>query len=214
MDDPKRLLAINNLTVTYSTSRGSISALRNVSLKIQKGQVLGLAGESGSGKSTVGQALLGLFGPEANIENSSVMFHDRDLIKLSPKQRREICGNQISAVFQDPFTSLNPSLSVGKQVAEPLIFHQGLSESEAQMRAIELLADVGIRRPEDTIRAFPHQLSGGMQQRILIATALACEPDLVILDEPTTALDVTIEAQILDLLEELCRDKKLKSSIK
>jgi len=209
MDDPKGLLEINNLTVTYSTSRGGISALRDVSLQIRKGQVLGLAGESGSGKSTVGQALLGLFGPEANIENGSVMFQNRDLIKLSPGQRRQICGNQISAVFQDPFTSLNPSLSVGKQVAEPLIFHQGLSESEAQMRAIDLLADVGIRRPEETIRAFPHQLSGGMQQRILIATALACEPDLLILDEPTTALDVTIEAQILDLFEELCREKKL-----
>ena len=209
MNDSKSLLEIKNLTVTYSTSFGSIYALRDVSLQIHKGQVLGLAGESGSGKSTVGSALLGLFGPEANIESGSVMFQDRDLMFLSPQQRRKICGNQISAVFQDPFSSLNPSLSIGKQVAEPLIFHQGLSQSEAQMRVLALLTDVGIRRPEETILAFPHQLSGGMQQRILIATALACKPDLLILDEPTTALDVTIEAQILDLLEELCREKKL-----
>lgn len=209
MNDSENLLEIKNLTVNYSTNRGSISALRDVSLQIRKGQVLGLAGESGSGKSTVGSALLGLFGPEASIENGSIIFKDRDLVNLSPRQRRKICGNQISAVFQDPFTSLNPSLSIGKQVSEPLIFHQSLSESEAQVRVIGLLTDVGIRRPEETIRAFPHQLSGGMQQRILIATALACEPDLLILDEPTTALDVTIEAQILDLLEELCREKHL-----
>jgi len=203
------LLEIKNLTVSYSTSEGPLTAVRDVSLEIQPGQALGLAGESGSGKSTVGLALLGLFGPEANIEQGSIRFNGRDLLKLSAQQRRDIRGDQISVVFQDPFTSLNPALPIGLQVAEPLVFHRGLSESQALERVVKLLADVDIRRPEETINAFPHQLSGGMQQRVLIATAVACEPELLILDEPTTALDVTIEANILDLLRELCLKNNL-----
>jgi len=209
MNQAAPLLDVKNLTVTYATSRGRLTALNDVSFTIAKGQALGLAGESGSGKSTVGLALLGLFGPEASIQSGAMIFKGRDLAGLTPEQRRDIRGSQISVVFQDPFTSLNPALTVGQQVAEPLVFHKGLGEAEAQRQVVELLAKVGIPRPAEMAKAYPHQLSGGMQQRTLIATALACDPDLMILDEPTTALDVTIEAQILDLLEELCRQREL-----
>lgn len=209
MIDQVALLSIEHLTVSYVTRHGTLTALKDVSISIGEGQAFGLAGESGSGKSTVALAILDLLSPEATIREGSIFFRNRDLRKLAPEERRVLRGNQISIVFQDPFTALNPALPVGMQVAEPLVYHKGLDEAEALEHAIELLAMVGIPRPIEIAKAYPHQLSGGMQQRALIATALACEPALLILDEPTTALDVTIEAQILDLLDDLRQKHRL-----
>ncbi len=203
------LLEIEGLCVSYATAGGTLRALSGVSFRLQPGEALGLAGESGSGKSTVALALLGLLGPEAALSARRLRFGGRDLLSLSPEERRRLRGGAMAIVFQDPFTALNPSLPVGRQVAEPMVFHRGLAESEALAAAIGLLHQVGIPRPEVVARSYPHQLSGGMQQRALIATALAAEPELLILDEPTTALDVTIEAQILDLLESLRRSRRL-----
>jgi len=203
------LLEIEGLCVSYATAGGTLRALSGVSFRLQPGEALGLAGESGSGKSTVALALLGLLGPEAALSARRLRFGGRDLLSLSPEERRRLRGGAMAIVFQDPFTALNPSLPVGRQVAEPMVFHRGLAESEALAAAIGLLHQVGIPRPEVVARSYPHQLSGGMQQRALIATALAAEPELLILDEPTTALDVTIEAQILDLFESLRRSRRL-----
>jgi peptide/nickel transport system ATP-binding protein len=205
----RHVLSINDLTVAYTTRRGTLLAVKEVSLNIGHGQVLGLAGESGSGKSTIGHAILGLLAAEASVLSGSVCFEGVNLFELSARQQQGIRGRKIGVVFQDPFTSLNPSLPVARQVAEPLIFHQGLGEPQAIAVAVDLLAQVGIPRPKEVGKAYPHQLSGGMQQRVLIATALTCEPSLLILDEPTTALDVTIEAQILDLLDDLRTKRSL-----
>ena len=197
------VLDVESLTVSYATRRGAVSALRDVGFSIKTGETLALVGESGSGKSTVALTLMGLLGPEASIHSGNLRFSGKDLRRLTPAQRLALRGDGMSIVFQDPFTSLNPGLPIGMQVAEPLIFHRGLSEAAALGRAVAALAEVGLRNPHELARAYPHQLSGGMQQRALIATALICDPELVILDEPTTALDVTVEAQILDLLDEL-----------
>ena len=204
-----RVLDVTGLTVSYTTRAGHIQALRDVDLAIDRGESLGLVGESGSGKSTAALAILGLLGPEATMRASRIAFADRDLATISTAERRDLRGNRISIVFQDPFTSLNPALPIGRQVAEPLIHHRGMAKSAADEKAIRALAEVGLPRPTELARAYPHQLSGGMQQRVLIATALICDPDLVILDEPTTALDVTVEAEILDLLEDLRRRRGL-----
>ncbi len=203
------LLEVEDLCVSYATSSGVLRALHGVSFRLMRGEALGLAGESGSGKSTVALALLGLLGSEASLSARRMHFGGWDLLSLSPEEKRKLRGRAMAIVFQDPFTALNPALPVGRQVAEPLVFHRGLAESEALGAAITLLHQAGIPRPEVVARSYPHQLSGGMQQRALIAMALAAEPELLILDEPTTALDVTIEAQILDLLESLRRSRRL-----
>jgi len=203
------LLSIRNLTVRYVTGSGMVHALNDISFDITEGGAIGLVGESGSGKSTVALAVLELLANEADVTDGSILFRGKELRQLSDDNRRSLRGDRITIVFQDPFTSLNPSLPVGKQIGEPLVLHKGMSEAEALERAGQLLAEVGIPRPDELIQAYPHQLSGGMKQRALIATALACEPELLILDEPTTALDVTIESQILDLLEKLRRDRQL-----
>ncbi len=203
------LLSIRNLTVQYVTVAGLVHALSDISFDITEGRAVGLVGESGSGKSTVALALLGLLANEAEVANGNIYFRGDELLGQSDANRRSLRGNRITIVFQDPFTSLNPSLPVGEQIGEPLVMHKGMSEAGALERAQQLLAEVGIPRPDEIIQAYPHQLSGGMKQRALIATALACEPELLILDEPTTALDVTIESQILDLLDNLRRDHQL-----
>jgi peptide/nickel transport system ATP-binding protein len=206
---PPAVLDVASLTVSYATRRGRVSALREVGFSIQTGETLALVGESGSGKSTVALAVMGLLGLEATIHGGTMLFNGQDLRRLTPGQKQALRGDRISIVFQDPFTSLNPGLPIGLQVAEPLVFHRAMSEAAALDKAVEALAEVGLPHPRELVRAYPHQLSGGMQQRALIATALICDPALVILDEPTTALDVTVEAQILDLLDELRRRRGL-----
>ena len=202
------LLSVSDLTVAYETRNGRLKALDDISFDVSSGEALALVGESGSGKSTIALATMGLLGPEARI-SGRIAFEGQDLASLPPKDRRQIRGRDISVVFQDPFTSLNPSLPIGLQVAEPLLEHLGLSRDDAMTRATSALAEVGLPRPERLMSAYPHQLSGGMQQRVLIATALVCDPRLVVLDEPTTALDVTVEARILDLLDNIRRSRKL-----
>jgi peptide/nickel transport system ATP-binding protein len=202
------LLGVNHLTVAYGTRKGRLKALDDVSFDVYSGEALALVGESGSGKSTIALATMGLLGREASV-SGSIAFQDRDLANLTADERQHIRGRDISIVFQDPFTSLNPSLPISTQVAEPLVQHFGLSHDDAMCRAIAALGEVGLPYPERLVSAYPHQLSGGMQQRVLIATALVCDPKLVVLDEPTTALDVTVEARILDLLDEIRRSRKI-----
>jgi len=203
------MLMIDDLTVLYRTPGGEIEALSSISLIAGKGSTLALVGESGSGKSTVALAAMGLLPQEAMIPSGRILFDGQDIITMSAEERRCLRGSRIGLVFQDPFSVLNPSLRVGDQVGEGLVHHRGFSPERAFARAIELLDEVGIVNPEAVAKAYSHELSGGMRQRALIAGALASEPDLLILDEPTTALDVTIEAQILDLLEQLRRHRGL-----
>jgi peptide/nickel transport system ATP-binding protein len=206
---PSPVLEVRSLTVSYVARGARVSALRDVSFSITTGETLALVGESGSGKSTMSLAIMGLLAPEATVHGGSILFKGRDLHQLTAAQRQALRGDQSSIVFQDPFTSLNPSLPIGLQVAEPLIFHRGMAPALALEKAVDAMAEVGLPQPRELARAYPHQLSGGMQQRALIATALICDPALVILDEPTTALDVTVEAEILDLLDELRRRRSL-----
>ena len=206
--DPAAVLEVRSLTVSYATRMGRLRALGDVSFAIGAGETLALVGESGSGKSTVALAIMGLLGREATLHAGTIRFAGRDLADLAPAQRQALRGDRIAIVFQDPFTSLNPSLPIGLQVAEPLVFHRGMAPAAAFDKAVAALAEVGLPHPLEVARAYPHQLSGGMQQRALIAAALICDPDLVILDEPTTALDVTVEAGILDLLDELRRRRR------
>jgi peptide/nickel transport system ATP-binding protein len=202
------LLEVKDLTVRYSGEAGPVTAVRAVSFTLAPGQAMGIVGESGSGKSSIAGAILDLLGPMAQARGS-IVFEQRDLALLTPRERRSLLGRRIGSVFQDPFTSLNPALRVGWQIAEPMVVHLGIGRAEAMRRAQSLLGEMGIVRPADIARAYPHQLSGGMRQRALIAAALACEPPLLILDEPTTALDVTVEAQILALLASLRRRKQI-----
>jgi len=197
------VLQIEHLTVSYETGAGRVRAVDNVSLEVQRGEVLGLVGESGSGKSTIASAITRLLAANAVVEAGRILLSGDNLLTKSEAELRVIRGNRLAIVFQNPLSSLTPSVRVGEQIAEVLRVHKGLNKEEARARAIDLLASVGIA--EATIRAeyYPHQLSGGMQQRALIASALACDPDLLIMDEPTTALDVTTEANILDLVTDL-----------
>ncbi|HMK81322.1 MAG TPA: ABC transporter ATP-binding protein, partial [Xanthobacteraceae bacterium] len=197
------MLTIDDLTVRYRTLAGEVEALSSVSLFTRKGSTLALVGESGSGKSTIALAAMGLLPAEAQVAGGRVLVGDDDILAMTPAARRRLRGTRVSLVFQDPFSVLNPSLPIGSQVGETLVYHRGLSRAEARARAIALLDEVGIVDPAAVARRYPHELSGGMRQRALIAGALAAEPELLILDEPTTALDVTIEAQILKLLETL-----------
>jgi peptide/nickel transport system ATP-binding protein len=198
------LLAVRDLTVHYADT----IAVRDVTFQLQPGEALGIVGESGSGKSSIAGAILKSLGPSAQI-HGEIAFEGRDLLQLSRTDHRAVLGRRIGAVFQDPFTALNPAWRVGGQIAEPIVHHLGIKPAEAMRRAIALLREMGIHRAEEVARAFPHQLSGGMKQRALIAAALACEPSLLILDEPTTALDVTVEAQILRLLARLRQQKRV-----
>jgi peptide/nickel transport system ATP-binding protein len=202
------LLEVRDLTVRYAGTERSVTAVRDVSFRLRRGQALGIVGESGSGKSSIAGAVLDLLGPSAKVDGS-IVFDGRDLARLAPAARRAVLGRGIGSVFQDPFTALNPSIRVGAQIAEALIQHLRMRPAEAMRRAVALLAEMGIDRPEEVARAYQHQLSGGMKQRALIAAALACEPSLLILDEPTTALDVTVEAQILHLLADLRARKEI-----
>ena len=199
------LLEIENLTVSFATAGGAFRAVDSVSLACDRGAILAIVGESGSGKSVAMLALMGLLPWTATVTADVMRFDGRDLLELSDKERRRIIGKDIAMIFQEPMSSLNPCFTVGFQIGESLRFHLGLDRRERRARTIELLDQVGIPAPADRLGQFPHQLSGGMNQRVMIAMALACRPKLLIADEPTTALDVTIQAQILDLLVDLQR---------
>ena len=197
------LLELNNLKMSFYTYAGEVQALRGVSFTLDQGEVIGIVGESGSGKSVTSLSIMGLLPPAAKIKSGNINFNGRDLLTLSSAQMQQIRGNEISMVFQDPMTSLNPVYTVGNQIMEPLMLHQHLSRSQARTKAVEMLALTGIPDPEQRFNQYPHEFSGGMRQRAMIAMALSCQPRLLIADEPTTALDVTIQAQILDLMKDL-----------
>jgi peptide/nickel transport system ATP-binding protein len=197
------VLEIEDLTTHIRLSRSVVQAVGNVSMRVDAGETLGIVGESGCGKSMTGLSVMGLLPPGGSIVGGSVKLGGRELVGLSPEEMRKIRGNEIAMIFQDPLTSLDPTKTIGYQVAEPVRLHRGASKAEALDRAVEVLSLVGLPRPRERLGDFPHQLSGGLRQRVMIAMALACEPKLLIADEPTTALDVTIQAQILDLLRDL-----------
>jgi len=201
--DEAALLSVRDLTVAFETRRGSFEAVRGVSFDVRAGKTLGVVGESGSGKSVTAMALMQLLPDSAQVMAGSVHFAGRDLGALSERDMLKVRGREIAMVFQDPMASLNPILTVGHQLMEPLRLHMGLGKKEARVRGEELLALVRIPSPTQIMRAYPHELSGGMRQRVMIAMALSCGPKLLIADEPTTALDVTTQAQILELLRDL-----------
>ncbi|WP_269931029.1 ABC transporter ATP-binding protein [Aminobacter sp. HY435] len=194
------LLEIENLVVEFETSTGPFRAVDGVSIKVDKSEVLAIVGESGSGKSVSMLACMGLLPWTAKVTADKMLFDGRDLLKLSDSERRKIIGKEISMIFQEPVASLNPCFTVGFQLEEVLRVHMGMDRTQRRARAIELLTLVGIPEPEERLRSYPHQMSGGQCQRVMIAIAIACNPKLLIADEPTTALDVTIQKQILDLL--------------
>ena len=201
------LLDIKNLSVEFPSHNGVMHAVDGVSLSIEPGEVLGIVGESGSGKSVTMMALMGLVGFPGRVKADAMKFDGHDLLNLGDAQRRKLTGKDMAMIFQDPTTSLNPCFTVGYQLAETLRLHMGMDKAAARRRSIELLEQVGIPAPESRLSVYPHQLSGGMSQRVMIAMAIACNPKLLIADEPTTALDVTIQAQILDLLRSLQKDR-------
>lgn len=201
------LLEVKNLKTQFFTQDGVVKAVDDVSFYIMPGETLGVVGESGSGKSMTGLSIMRLIpSPPGKIVNGEVIFQGKDVLKMSESQVRSIRGNDIAMIFQDPMTSLNPVLTINRQISESLILHMGMNKSQAKARAIELLNMVGIPNSEERVDQYPHQFSGGMRQRVMIAMALSCNPKLLIADEPTTALDVTIQAQILDLMKTLQSD--------
>lgn len=201
------LLSVENLKTHFFTPEGVVKAVDGISFSVKEGQTLSIVGESGSGKSVTAYSILKLIPqPLGNIVDGVINFRGQNLLELSESEMRRIRGNEISMIFQEPMSSLNPVITVGEQVAEAIRLHQGLSHKSAWQKSIELLNAVGIPSPQERVKNYPHQLSGGMRQRAMIAMAISCEPSLLIADEPTTALDVTIQAQILDLLRQLQKE--------
>ena len=201
------LLQVKNLVVEFPNRRGTLRAIDNISFDIAPGEILGVVGESGAGKSLTGASIIGLLEPPGRIASGEVVLEGQRIDNLSNDQLRHIRGRKIGAIFQDPLTSLNPLYSVGKQLTETIQAHLPVSNAEARKRAIDLLKDTGIPAAEQRIDHYPHQFSGGMRQRVVIALALAAEPKLIVADEPTTALDVSIQAQIIGLLKTICKDR-------
>ncbi len=199
------LLSVRDLQIQFRDKRSATTAVDHISFSVEKGRVLGIVGESGCGKSVTSLSILRLLGENAVISDGSIRLEGRELTKLTEQELCRIRGNEIAMIFQDPMTALNPTMTVGRQLMEPLMLHQGQNRRQAWQTAVETLRRVGISAPEKRMREYPHQLSGGMRQRVMIAIAVSCAPKLLIADEPTTALDVTIQAQILDLMQELRR---------
>ena len=200
------LLSVKNLSTEFPVKKGIVKAVEDVSFDVDAGEILAIVGESGSGKSVTSLSVMGLLAEPGHVAGGSMEFEGKDLATLSEKQYRELRGNDMAMIFQEPMTSLNPVYRVGNQIVEAIRTHEKVSKAEAKARAVDLLRKVGIPSPEARINDYPHQMSGGMRQRVMIAMALACNPKLLIADEPTTALDVTIQAQILDLLRRLRDD--------
>ncbi len=202
------VLEVKNLKTHFFTDAGVVKAVDGVSFNVQAGETLAIVGESGSGKSITALSILGLIpNPPGEIIDGEIFFEGRDLLELDDDEVRDVRGNKIAMIFQEPMTSLNPVLTIGQQVAEPIEVHKNLSKDSSMARCIELLAKVQISDGENRARAYPHQFSGGMRQRVMIAMALSCSPKLIISDEPTTALDVTVQAQVLELLKELTHEE-------
>ncbi|WP_323796356.1 ABC transporter ATP-binding protein [Nisaea sp.] len=202
----KHLLEVKNLRIEFPTRRGLLTAIDDVSFHIDEGEVLGVVGESGAGKSLTGAAIIGLLEPPGRVAGGEIIMNGRRIDNLGYEEMRKIRGREIGAIFQDPLTSLNPLYTVGRQLTETIMTHTDMTPTKARERAIELLTEVGIPAPEKRVDQYPHQFSGGMRQRVVIALALCVNPKLVVADEPTTALDVSIQAQIIALLKKLCRD--------
>ncbi|TWT02138.1 ABC transporter ATP-binding protein [Planococcus sp. CPCC 101016] len=203
MSVPEIILEVKNLKTSFATDSGEVRAVDGVSFKLPKGQTIGIVGESGSGKSITSLSILRLLASNGKIKEGEVLYKGQDLLKFSEDQMRKLRGNEISMIFQEPMTSLNPVYTVGQQIGEALMLHQNMSKKEAHIRSVELLKLVGIPSPDKRVKNYPFELSGGMRQRVMIAMSLACDPEILIADEPTTALDVTIQAQILELIKEL-----------
>ncbi|MDD1501165.1 MULTISPECIES: ABC transporter ATP-binding protein [Lysinibacillus] len=205
----KTILEVKDLKINFKTYAGLVHAVRGVNFDLKEGETLAIVGESGSGKSVTSNALMKLIPqPPGIYESGQILFNGRDLVPLSDKEMSKIRGNEIAMIFQDPMTSLNPTMKVGRQITEVILQHKKVSKADAKKRAIELLTQVGIPFPEKRYNQYPHEFSGGMRQRVVIAIALAADPKLLIADEPTTALDVTIQAQILELMKEIQKNSK------
>ena len=207
MEDKKVLLEVKNLHTFFTSRRGVIKAVNDTSYLVHEGETLGIVGESGSGKSVSAMSILRLLDENGYIDSGEIIFDGRDLTKISLNEMYEVRGNDISVIFQEPMTSLNPVFTIERQISEVFMVHQGMDKKEAAKESVEILSAVKIPNPEIVVKQYPHQLSGGMRQRVMIAMALACKPKLLIADEPTTALDVTIQAQILRLMNELKKER-------
>ena len=201
MDTP--MLQVKNLCTSFNVDAGEVRAVNGISFNLDKGKVLGIVGESGSGKSVTAYSIMRILEEAGKIVGGEILFNGEDIVKYSKKQMREFRGKRVSIIFQDPMTSLNPTFTIGNQLREAILLHTDRNRAEANARALEMLQLVGVNEPEKRLKQYPHELSGGMRQRVMIAMALACEPDILIADEPTTALDVTIQAQILELMKDL-----------
>ena len=201
MDTP--MLQVKNLCTSFNVDAGEVRAVNGISFNLDKGKVLGIVGESGSGKSVTAYSIMRILVEPGKIVGGEILFNGEDIVKYSKKQMREFRGKRVSIIFQDPMTSLNPTFTIGNQLREAILLHTDRNRAEANARALEMLQLVGVNEPEKRLKQYPHELSGGMRQRVMIAMALACEPDILIADEPTTALDVTIQSQILELMKDL-----------
>ena len=199
----ENLLEVNNVSISFYTHVGEVQAVRDLSFVLRKGEMMGIVGESGSGKSVTSLAIMRLLSYPGQVKQGEIVFKGKNLLQLPKKQMQGIRGREIAMIFQDPMTSLNPLFTIGNQISEAILTHNKISRNEAKEKAIEMLRRVGIPSPEERYHSYPHEFSGGMRQRAMIAMSLACEPDLLIADEPTTALDVTIQAQVLDMMKNL-----------
>lgn len=207
----EKVLEVKDLEVSFKTHAGDVQAVRGVSFDLLKGETLAIVGESGSGKSVTVKSIMGLLSDNGFYKNGSIIFEDHDITQMKEAQLHSVRGNKMAMIFQDPMTSLDPTMTIGKQIMEVILLHQKVTRAEAFEKAVKLIDLVGIPEPRLRMKQYPHQFSGGMRQRIVIAIALACEPTILIADEPTTALDVTIQAQILDLMKDL--QKKIGASV-
>ena len=202
----ERLLEVRDLHTSFFTDAGEVKAVNGLSFNLDEGEVLGIVGESGSGKSVTAYSIMRILTDPGIIKSGQIFYKGQDIVSISDKEMRKIRGAKISIIFQDPMTSLNPTYTIGNQIEEAILLHTSRTKAEARERAIEMLKLVGVNEPEKRVKQYPHELSGGMRQRVMIAMALACEPDILIADEPTTALDVTIQAQILELMQKLQKE--------